>query len=357
VAYKLPAQQATTVIHAINIQVGRTGALTPVAEMEPVEVGGVVVSRATLHNADEIERKDVRVGDTVLIQRAGDVIPEVVQAVLEKRPKSSKRYKFPSRCPECDTQAQRPEGEAVSRCVNPNCPAQLRERIRHFVSRKAMDIDGFGTKLVAQFIDEGLIKDVPDIFRITREQLLGLERFAEKSATNLIAAIDGAKTRSLDRFVFALGIRHVGEHVAKVLVEAFGDLAKIRNASLEDLEAVHGIGTEVAQSIVDYFASSHGQGVVDGLLSVGLNPQWESAEQISEALAGKTVVVTGSLETMGRGEAHEHIVAHGGRSSTSVSKKTDFLVAGDKAGSKLTKAEKLGVTVLTEQDFLKLIGQ
>ncbi|MEM6530998.1 MAG: NAD-dependent DNA ligase LigA [Myxococcota bacterium] len=370
VAFKLPAQQETTTVQAIDIQVGRTGALTPVARLAPVQVAGVTVSNATLHNADEIERKDVRVGDTVIVQRAGDVIPEVVMVIAQKRPSVSEAYRFPERCPECDTLVVRAEGEVVVRCPNTvGCPAQVREGLKHFVSRKAMDIEGLGGKRLDMLTRAGLIRTRADIFRLDETSLLGakdryLERFPgeesipgfqAKGAMTLVEAIDAAKNRPLARFVFALGIRHVGEFVAKLLARELGSLAAIRSADLEKLAAIHGIGDEVAQAVVNHFAVADNQALVDELLTLGVAPEEPKRESRSDKLAGKTVVVTGKLIKMTRDEAKAEIEAHGGRAASSVSKKTDLLVAGEAAGSKLKKADELGVPVVSEEEFLDMI--
>ncbi len=370
VAFKLPAQQENTVVEAIEIQVGRTGALTPVAHLEPVGVGGVTVSRATLHNADEIERKDVRVGDTVVLQRAGDVIPEVVKVVEEKRPAGTEPFRFPETCPECGTPVIRPEDEVVVRCPNiAGCPAQIREGLKHFVSRKAMDIDGLGGKRLEMLTRAGLIKGRPDIFRLDEGALLAakdlyVERFPgeesipgfqKKGAQNLVKAIDAAKTRPLARFIFALGIRHVGEFVAKLLANELGSIDALRTATLEQLGEIHGIGGEVAQAVVDWFAEEANQSMVDALLALGVTPEGPKRESHSDRLAGKTLVVTGKLETMSRDEAKAFIEAHGGRAASSLSKKTDMLVAGEAAGSKLDKARELGIAVLSERELLEML--
>lgn len=354
-AYKLPAQQETTTVEDIVIQVGRTGALTPVAHLQPVNIAGVVVSRATLHNADEIARKDVRVGDTVLIQRAGDVIPEVVQVILEKRLDSAQVYSFPTHCPACDTPAFREEGEVVTRCNNRNCSAKVLESLRHYASRKAMDIDGLGKEIVKLLVTSGLVRDLAGLYRLSYDQLIELEGFKEKRTENLLVAIDKSKERGLGRFVFGLGIRHVGEHVAGILANEFASLEAMGSASQEVLAAVHGIGTEVAQAVVDYFQDEQNQAMLTAFRELGLNPKLAALEKSSDLLDGKTVVVTGKLTALGRDEMHALIKEHGGRPASSVSGKTDLLVAGEKAGSKLAKAEKLGVAVASEQAFLAMI--
>ncbi len=355
VAYKLPAQQETTVVEDIVVQVGRTGVLTPVAHLRPVPLAGVTVSRATLHNADEIERKDVRVGDTVLVQRAGDVIPEVVQVVAEKRPPRTRRFGFPRRCPECKTKVVRPEGEVAVRCPNRACPAQVRERILHFASRGAMDIDGLGMKLVAQLVQSGLVKDPADLYRLRREDLTALDRMADKSAENLLAHIAHSKKRSLARFVYALGIRHVGERLALTLAQALGGLDGLSRATVEELGRIGGIGPEVAAAVAAHFADPAERAVVDALVAAGVQPEPPQLGSRSGKLTGKTVVITGTLASMTRVQAQERVVAHGGRAAASVSKETAFLVAGESPGSKLAKAQALGVPVLTEQEFVALV--
>lgn len=355
VAYKLPAQQETTLVEHIDIQVGRTGALTPVAHLKPVNIGGVWVSRATLHNADEVRRKDVRVGDTVLVQRAGDVIPEVVQVILEKRDESAQPFQFPSRCPDCGVQVLREEGEAVTRCTNPRCPAQVQESMRHFASRKAMDIEGLGKEIVKLLVESKLAPNLPSLYRLTYEQLIELEGFKEKKTEKLLLAIDKSKERSLGRFLFGLGIRHVGVHMAELLAQAFGNLQALGKANEENLAQVHGVGPEVAQAVVRWFAEKENLSALEELRKMGLDPKVEVVASASELLAGKTVVVTGKLVALGRDAIHALIKEHGGRPASSVSGKTYLLVAGEKAGSKLAKAEKLGVAVASEATFLAML--
>ena len=356
VAFKLPAVQETTVVEAIEIQVGRTGALTPVARLTPVVVGGVTVSRATLHNADEIARKDVRVGDTVLIQRAGDVIPEVVKVVLEKRSKKSKAFVLPNDCPECKAEVLREKGEAVTRCPNASCPAQVRERLRHFASRKAMDIDGLGSERVNQLLEAGLVRGIDDLYRLNVESLLKLERFAEKSADKLIRAIEASKKPPLHRFLFALGIRHIGEHVASLIAQEIGDIQRIEKADVEQLSAIFGVGPEVAEAVHHFFSLPANQNFLNNLYALGVQPQPVEKRAAGEALKGKNVVVTGTLGTMSRDEVKTLIKSHGGRISSSVSRKTDFVVVGTNAGSKLDRAVALGVATMTEDEFLATVG-
>ena len=355
VAYKLPAQQETTVVNDIIVQVGRTGALTPVAVLEPVTVAGVTVSRATLHNADEIARKDVRIGDTVLIQRAGDVIPEVVKVIEEKRGQDLQPYVFPTHCPMCATAAERDEGAVVVRCPNALCPGKVQEGIRHYASRRAMDIDGLGEKIVFQLIESGLVKTLPDLYKLTYDTLIDLEGFKEKKTEKLLLAIDDSKKQSLARFIFGLGIRHVGEHGAGILAESFGSMGALAHADVDVLSDIHGIGPEVAQAVRRYFSDLDIRAMLEELRELGLDPKLEQPVAASDLLDGKTVVVTGKLVQRSRDEMHALIKEHGGRASSSVSSKTDLLVAGEKAGSKLAKAEKLGVRVVTEEAFLALL--
>ena len=356
IAGKFKAQQVTTLVNDIIPSLGRTGAVTPVAHLEPVNVGGVVVAHATLHNQDEIDRKDVRIGDTVWIQRAGDVIPEVVKVVIEKRPKSASPYQLPSECPACGHDVYRPEGEAVARCQNLSCPAQVKGRITHFVSKTALDIEGFGEKLVNQLVEKKLIQTVDDIFKLTYDDLVNLDRMAEKSAHNILSAIGEAKQTTFARFIYALGIRNVGAHLSKVLEKSFsGDIKKFMSASKEDLEAIDEVGPIVAETIIRFWSDCTNVDVVESCLSLGI--QFESVEgPKSQILEGKTIVFTGALTQFSRNEAKDMAEAHGGRASGSVSKKTDFLVAGPGAGSKLKKAEDLGISVLSEEEFLELIS-
>lgn len=355
IAYKMPAQQETTLVEDIIVQVGRTGALTPVAVLKPVSVGGVTVSRATLHNADEVERKDIRIGDTVLIQRAGDVIPEVVQVILERRTAAAKIFVFPEQCPECNTPVVRADGEVAYRCPNEACPAQLRERVLHFTSRRAMDIDGIGFKLVAQMVDAGLIGRSADLYALSQDDLLQLERLGEKSVDNLLTALAESKHRSLARFIFALGIRHVGEHIARLLANHFKSVDALMKATETELAAIHGIGPEVATAVCDYFAHPDHIANLVAFKKFGVWPTGTAVVALSQKLQGKTVVVTGTLSTMTRDQAQARILEHGGRTAASVSKKTDFVVVGSDAGSKLAKARDLGVAVLNESEFLALL--
>jgi DNA ligase (NAD+) len=355
-ACKYPATQETTLIKDIIVQVGRTGALTPVAIMQPVNVGGVMVSRATLHNEDEIIKKDIRIGDTVVIQRAGDVIPEVVKVIPEKRTGREKIFKMPKHCPECNSQIVRLEGEAAHRCVNISCPAQLKEHIRHFASRGAMDIEGLGEKVSAQLFDAQLIADPADLYFLTKEKLLELDRQAEKSAQNLIDAIQRSKNPSLDKFIYALGIRHVGERTAKLLAGHFGNMENLMAAKIEDLTAINEIGPEIAASIVEFFHERKNIDVMAKFHQADVTPQRKEVTA-NAPLEGKSFVFTGSMESMGRNEAKVLVENLGGTVLSSVTKSTIYVVAGSEPGSKLKKAKSSGVKILSEDEFLKLIGR
>ncbi len=361
IAYKFPAKQETTQVEDIIFQVGRTGAITPVALMKPVRVGGVEVTRATLHNEDEMRRKDVRKGDHVLIQRAGDVIPEVVAVIEEKRPLGAEAVPMPVECPVCATPAERPEGEAVVRCPNPTCPAVVRESLRHFASRRAMDIDGLGEKLVNQLVDSGLVREPAGFFALSKEQLSSLERMGEKSAENLLEALDRAKKPTLARFIYSLGIRHVGEHIAEVLAERFGSVGDLSRADTETLVSVHEVGPQVAERIVRFFSDANSRQMVENLLSAGVEP--ESPLKAADgggggtAFSGLSFVLTGTLTGRSRSEAKAAIEAFGGRVSSSVSKNTSYLVAGERPGSKLKNAESLGVEILDEDAFERMLAR
>ena len=355
IAGKFKAQQATTLVQNIIPSVGRTGAVTPVARLEPVNVGGVVVTNATLHNQDEINRKDVRVGDTVLIQRAGDVIPEVVKVIPAKRPPETKTYQLPTECPSCGQELFRPEGEVVTRCQNLSCPAQVKGRIEHFVSKGALDIDGFGEKLVDQLVDKKLILTVDDIFKLNFDDLVNLERMAEKSALNILTAIQDSKQTTFARFVYALGIRNVGAHLSKVLEKAFvGDIKKFMNAAAEELETIDEVGPIVAETITTFLSNCTNTEVIESCLSLGIRLK-KVEEPKSLLVQGKTFVFTGALTQFSRNEAKEMTEAHGGKVSGSVSKNTDFVVVGPGAGSKLKKATELDIPVLSEAEFLDML--
>ena len=355
-AHKFPAEEAVTEVAAINVQVGRTGALTPVARLTPVKVGGVVVTNATLHNQDEIERKDVRVGDTVVVRRAGDVIPEVVRVITEKRPSGTTFYRLPATCPECGSNTNRTEGEAVVRCSGGLfCPAQRKQAIRHFASRRALDIEGLGDKLVDQLVEKKLISSVADLFDLDLETLASLDRMAEKSARNLLDALDGSKDTSLERFLYALGIPDVGETTAQTLATHFPTLNALVECDEEALQRVPDVGPVVAREIVNFFAQSHNLEVLETLRGVLRIKSAAPPERAPGALAGKTFVLTGTLSSMGRDDAKRSLQSLGAKVSGTVSKKTTFVVAGAEAGAKLEKAHKLAVEVLDEAAFLAMI--
>jgi DNA ligase (NAD+) len=357
VAHKFPAEEALTLVLGIDVQVGRTGALTPVARLAPITVAGVTVSNATLHNEDEVHRKDVRVGDTVIIRRAGDVIPEVVSVVKERRPDKTKIFHLPKHCPICGSEVVRVEGEAAARCSGGlYCAAQRKEAIRHFAARRAMDIEGLGDKLVEQLVEQGLVHDVSDLFSLTLEQVAGLERMGEKSAVNLLSALNKSKKTTLARFLYALGIREVGEATAQALANYFGELDIIAGADVEALQAVPDIGPVVAQQVVAFFHEHHNREVISKLQAAGVH--WPKVERraVSLPLAGKTFVLTGTLAAMSRDEAKQRLQALGAKVTASVSAKTDYVVAGDEPGSKLDKARTLDVSVLDERQFLELLG-
>jgi DNA ligase (NAD+) len=355
-ACKFPAAQATTVVKEIFVGVGRMGTLTPVAIMEPVNVGGVMVSRATMHNEDEVLKKDVRVGDTVVIQRAGDVIPEVVKVIMEKRPTGTDKFKMPKYCPDCNSKIVRLEGEAAHRCVNISCPAQLKEHIRHFASRGAMDIEGLGEKVSAQLFDAKLIADPADLYFLSKEQLVALDHQAEKSAQNLIEAIQKSKNPPLDKFIYALGIRRVGERTAKLLTVRFGSMEKLIAAKQEDLTAINEIGPEIAASIVEFFHEQKNIDVMKKFDKAGMVPRNKEIAD-NAPLQGKSFVFTGTMESMGRNDAKALVENLGGTIHSSVTKKTTYVVTGNEPGSKLDKANSLGITVLNEKEFMEIIGR
>jgi DNA ligase (NAD+) len=358
IAYKFAAHQATTWVKEIMVGVGRTGALTPVALLEPVELGGATVSRATLHNEDEVARKDIRVGDTVLVERAGEVIPQVVKVVKEKRKPDSRPFLMPQNCPACGADTFRPEGEAVSRCTNSSCPAQIKERLIHFGSRHALDIDGLGEKIVDQLVDSGLVRDFADLYHLKVDTLSQLERMAEKSAGNLVEGIQASRGRGLSRLLFGLGIRYVGEHVAQVLAARYRSLETLAWAGYEELQGVPEIGPRIAESVAHYFAQEENRRVLERLRQAGVRMEEEEAEiAVSLPLQGKVFVLTGALEGFTREEAKEAILRKGGKVSSSVSRKTDYVVAGKDSGSKLHEAQRLGVKTLNEQEFRELLGR
>lgn len=352
-AAKFAPEQAVTMIEKIEVQVGRTGALTPVAIMTPVKVGGVTVSNATLHNQDEINRKDIRVGDTVIIQRAGDVIPEVVSVVIDKRPSSSEKFELPLECPSCKHPVFKNEGEVVSRCINPFCIAIIKESLKHFVARRAMNIDKVGDRIIDVFVDKGLVKKFSDLYRISKDDILSLERQGEKSADNIIKSIDSSKTTTLAKFIFAMGIRFVGEQTAKHIADHFGSIQKFMDASLEELLLIPEIGEKVAYAILQWTQNPEMRAEVDSLLSLGV--QMAGPQRIENGkLSGMSFLITGTLP-LKRDDAKDMVEQNGGKILGSVSSKLNYLIAGSDPGSKLEKAQSLGVTVLDWDGFLKLL--
>ena len=359
IAHKFPAQEELTKVVGVEFQVGRTGAVTPVARLEPIFVGGVTVSNATLHNIDELHRKDVRVGDTVIVRRAGDVIPEVVSVIAKRRPKNARRVHLPKKCPVCKSAVAREEGEAVARCTGGLfCAAQRGEALKHFVSRRALDVDGFGSKLIEQLVAADRVRNPADLYKLTNEELTSLDRMGEKSANNLVAAIETSKSTTLPRFLYALGIREVGEATAASLANHYGKLKLIMSASEEELQNVGDVGPIVASRIRAFFEEAHNRAVIESLRNAGVT--WTESDPVAiptdGALQGKTFVLTGTLPSMTRDEAKEKIQMLGGKVTGGVSSKTHYVVAGEKAGSKLSKAEKLGVSVLDEAGLLKLLS-
>jgi DNA ligase (NAD+) len=356
VAYKYPPKQATTKIKNIYVQVGRTGILTPVAEFEPVFLSGTTITHATLHNYDEIKRKDVRIGDWVIIEKAGEVIPQVVKVVKEKRTGKEKEFKMPETCPVCGGKVVKEADEVAYRCINASCPAQIKRRIIHFASRQAMDIEGLGEKWVNILVDKGLIKDFADIYKLKKSDLLKLERMGEKSSENLLKAIEQSKNRPFHRVLYALGIRHVGLGTAQILANVFNNIDELMKASKERLAAISGIGPIVAESIYNFFHTKENIELINKLKEVGINFEREKKEE-KKILAGKTFVVTGTLKNFTRQQIHELILSLGGNVGTSVSKRTDYLICGAEPGSKLEKAKELGVKIISEEEFLAMIGK
>ena len=356
IAYKFPPEQAETMVEDIIIGVGRTGAMTPSAVLSPVFLAGSTISRATLHNEDNIRQKDIKIGDKVIIQKAGDVIPEVVETLAEKRDGSEQEFIMPTNCPVCGRPSIRPSGEAVRRCINIDCPARVYESIIHFASKKAMDIDGLGPGVVSRLLEAGLIKDIIDLFHLDREQLVGLEGFGELSADNLLKAIEKSKSQPLSRLIFALGIRHVGEQNAKTLAASYPDIHALIKTDQETLAALDDIGGIIAQSIVTFFAEERNLDLIDQLEAAGINMEGESiADRENAALAAMTFVITGTLDGIGREEAKELIEKNGGKTSSSVSKYTNYLLAGENPGSKLAKARDLGVEIISLDELYKMI--
>ena len=357
IAHKFPAEEALTEILDINVQVGRTGAITPVARLKPVFVGGVTVTNATLHNEDEMIRKDVHIGDMVSVRRAGDVIPEIVRVLVDKRPKTIRKFKMPTECPECGSPLIRIDDEAIIRCSGGLiCPAQQKQSIIHFASRKAMDIEGLGDKSVEQLVNVGLIQGLADIYKLELEQLVSLDRMAEKSSQNLLDAIEKSKLTSLPRFIYALGIRNVGESTAKDLAGFYGDLYEIMQQTEESLQLVPDIGPTVAKSISDFFSQTRSREVIESLIRLGVHwPKYDIRKSASGIFAAKTFVLTGTLPSMSREEVKSIIEMNGGKVAGSVSKKTDYVVAGSDAGSKLATAQELGIKIISQQELLKLI--
>ncbi len=358
IAFKFKAQQAETLLEKITWQVGRTGIVTPVAELKPVPLAGTTVSRATLHNADEIRRKDIRERDWVFIEKGGDIIPKVVGVDLKKRPKDSKPAEIPKTCPVCGTELVQFEGEVAIRCPNLSCPAQIKRRIEHFASRGAMDIEGLGTALVEMLVDKGLIKDIADIYQLKKEEVAQLERMGEKSAQNLMEAIEKSKQQPLDRLIFALGIPYIGATAAKILAKHFKTLEALQNATKEELEQIDGIGEKMAESIVRYFKNEHNRRILKRLKQAGVKTELEEDATIENpVLQGMTFVLTGTLPHLKREEAKALIEKYGGKVSSSVSKKTTYVLAGADPGSKLNKAQQLGIPIIDEATFLKMIGE
>ncbi|MGM7724709.1 NAD-dependent DNA ligase LigA [Metabacillus sp. Hm71] len=362
IAYKFPAEEVTTKLIDIELSVGRTGVITPTAILEPVRVAGTTVQRASLHNEDLIREKDIKLGDTVVVKKAGDIIPEVVNVLVDHRSGEEQDFTMPTHCPACESELVRIEGEVALRCINPQCPAQIKEGLIHFVSRNAMNIDGLGERVVAQLFQEGLIKDVADLYRLKREQLLGLERMGEKSTDNLLKAIEQSKENSLERLLFGLGIRHVGAKAAKTIAQAFESIDQLQQASKDDLIAINEIGDKMADSVVTYFENPDVQHLVNELKSLGVNtlykgPKLVRPEESDSYLAGKTVVLTGKLEQLTRNEAKEGIERLGGKVTGSVSKSTDLVVAGEAAGSKLKKAQELNIEVWDEARLLEELNK
>lgn len=362
IAYKFPAEESETLLQTVEWSVGRTGVVTPTAVMDPVQLAGTTVQRASLHNIDLMKEKDIRLGDTVVVRKAGDIIPEVIQVNKDKRPKDSQPYDYPTRCPVCDSELMHLEDEVALRCMNPACSAQAKEKLTHFVSRNAMNIDGLGERIAEQMYDEAIVKNPAEFYYLKKDELLKLDKIAEKSADNLLRAIEASKENSLERLIFGLGIRHVGTKAARLLAEAFITMDKLRQASKEEIEAIEGMGEIIAESIQAFFELDEVDRLLEKLEAADVNMEYkgkrkEEIEQIATFFTDKTVVITGKLEEFTRNELKEKLTNNGAKVTGSVSKNTDYLVAGEDAGSKLTKANKLGIPVLNEQQVLKEIDE
>ncbi|MBI3468036.1 MAG: NAD-dependent DNA ligase LigA, partial [Planctomycetes bacterium] len=357
IAYKLEKWEAEPRVLDIRVNVGKTGTLTPVADLEPVPIAGTTVSHVSLHNADEIERKDVRIGDTIVVEKAGKIIPHVVRVLKEKRSGSERKFHFPKRCPACKCEVVKDEGGVYLRCVNPSCPAQLKERLRFWAHRDAMDVEGLGWKLIDQLVDTGLVHGIPDLYRLTLDQLADLERMGKKSAQNLLDGLEASKSRDLSRLLTGLAIRHVGTRTAEILAENFGSMDRLLSASAQDFESIHEVGPIMAAAIHEFFTNDANRKLIAALRDLGLNMKSTRAPAPAAGLplAGKTFVVTGTMPKRSRSEIESLIKEHGGRVSSNVSKKTDYVVAGTDPGSKLDKARELGVPVISEEELEKLV--
>jgi DNA ligase (NAD+) len=356
ISFKFPAEQAQTVVESIDVQVGKSGILTPVANLKPVLLAGTTVKRASLHNFDELDRLDIRQGDTVIIEKAGEIIPQVIEVKKKFRPRHTKPFEKPTKCPNCSGPVKKDDSGVYLRCINPDCVGQLQEKLRYFAGRDQMDIEHLGPALIEQLIDSGLVKNFADIYKLEKEDLLELERMADKSAANVIEAIKQSKSRPLWRFIAALGIRNIGTQTAQILAEEFGSLESLMNADLSSLQSIDQVGPVVAQSVFDYFKSEQNKNIINQLLAAGVTPKHKK-EKISDLLAGKSIVVTGTLQSFSRSQIEQTIKQLGGKPASSVSKNTDFVLAGVDPGSKLDKANLLSVKVITEKEFLQMIGR
>jgi DNA ligase (NAD+) len=356
ISYKFPAEQAETIVESIDVQVGKSGILTPVANLKPVLLAGTTVKRASLHNFDEMDRLDVREGDTVIIEKAGEIIPQVVEVKKDKRPKRIEPFEKPLKCPNCGGPVKKDENGVYIRCINPDCLGQLKEKLRYFAGRNQMDIENIGPALIEQFVDAGLVKNFADIYKLQKQDLLELERMADKSAQNVIDAIEKSKHQPLWRFIAALGIRNIGTQTAQILADEFGSLQNLMDASLEDLQKIEQIGPVVAQSIYDYFRNEANRKIINELVAADVKPVHKK-EKKSDKLAGKTFIVTGTLQNFSRSQIEQTIKQFGGKAASSVSKNTDYVLAGADPGGKLDKAKQLGVKIINEKEFLKMIGR